>query len=93
MSLDPELTERLKRVLAALEPLLPAPAAPIDWAACHAANWRRRPFSGALEPVPSVEAMHLDVEVFCRLAAAMVAYRAADDERTASGAGAGLKQA
>ena len=60
MSLDPELTERLKRVLAALEPLLPAPAVPIDWATCHAANWRRRPFSGALEPVPSVEAMHLD---------------------------------
>jgi predicted AAA+ superfamily ATPase len=60
MSLDPELTDRLKRVLAALEPLLPAPAAPIDWAECHAANWRRRPLSGALEPVPSVEAMHLD---------------------------------
>jgi predicted AAA+ superfamily ATPase len=60
VSLDPELTERLKRVLAALEPLLPPPAAPIDWTTCHAANWRRRPFSGALEPVPSVEAMHLD---------------------------------
>ncbi len=60
MSLDPELTEQLKRVLSALEPLLPRPAAPIDWTTCHAANWRRRPFSGALEPVPSVEAMHLD---------------------------------
>jgi len=60
VSLDPELTERLKRVLAALEPLLPAPTAPIDWATCHAANWRRRPFSGALEPVPEVEATHLD---------------------------------
>jgi len=60
VSLDPELTERLKRVLAALEPLLPPPATPIDWATCHAANWRRRPVSGALEPVPSVEAMHLD---------------------------------
>lgn len=60
MSLDPELTERLKRVLAAVEPLLPPPAPPIDWATCHAANWHRRPFSGALEPVPSIEAMHLD---------------------------------
>jgi len=60
VSLDPELTERLKRVLAALEPLLPKPVLPIDWATCHAANWRRGPFSGALEPVPSVEAMHLD---------------------------------
>jgi len=60
VSLDPELTERLKRVLAALEPLLPRPTPAIDWATCHAANWRRGPFSGALEPVPGVEAMHLD---------------------------------
>lgn len=60
MSLDPELAAQLRRVLSALEPLLPRPAPPIDWATCHAANWRRRPFSGALEPVPSVEAMHLD---------------------------------
>ena len=60
MSLDPELAAQLKRVLSALEPLLPRPAPPIDWATCHAANWRRRPFSGALEPVPSIEAMHLD---------------------------------
>lgn len=60
MSLDPELAAQLRRVLSALEPLLPRPAPPIDWATCHAANWRRRPFSGALEPVPSIEAMHLD---------------------------------
>lgn len=60
MSLDPELTERLKRVLAQLEPLLPRPARKIDWATCHAANWRRGPFTGTLEPVPSIEAMHLD---------------------------------
>jgi predicted AAA+ superfamily ATPase len=60
VSLDPELTAQLKRVLAALEPLLPRPAAPIDWATCHAANWHRGPFSGTLEPVPEIEAMHLD---------------------------------
>ncbi|HET9552093.1 MAG TPA: ATP-binding protein [Anaeromyxobacteraceae bacterium] len=60
MSLDPELTERLKRLLAALEPLLPPPPEPIDWATCHAANWHRSAFAGRLEPVPSVEAMHLD---------------------------------
>ena len=60
MSLDPELTEQLKRVLAALEPMLPPPAQKIDWATCHAANWRRSSFSGTLEPVPSIEAMHLD---------------------------------
>ena len=60
MSLDPELTAQLKRVLAALEPLLPRPSRHIDWASCHAANFRRGPLAGALEPVPSVEAMHLD---------------------------------
>lgn len=60
MSLDPELTERLKRVLERLEPLLPHAAAKIDWAACHAANWHRSAFAGTLEPVPSVEATHLD---------------------------------
>jgi predicted AAA+ superfamily ATPase len=59
VSLDPELTAQLKRVLAALEPLLPRPAPAIDWATCHAANWHRGPFSGALEPVPEIEAMHL----------------------------------
>ncbi len=60
MSLDPELTERLKRVLAALEPLLPRPAEEIDWATCHAANWHRSTFAGTMEPVPSIEGLHLD---------------------------------
>jgi predicted AAA+ superfamily ATPase len=60
VTLDPELTERLKRVLAALEPLLPPPARPIDWSACHAANWHRSTFAGTMEPVPSIEAIHLD---------------------------------
>jgi predicted AAA+ superfamily ATPase len=60
VTLDPELAERLKRVLAAVEPLLPRPAPKVDWATCHAANWRRSTFAGTLEPVPSVEAIHLD---------------------------------
>jgi len=60
VSLDPELTERLKRVLTAVEPLLPRPVQKIDWATCHAANWRRSTFAGTMEPVPSVEAIHLD---------------------------------
>jgi predicted AAA+ superfamily ATPase len=60
MPLDPELTEKLKRVLAALEPLLPKPVERIDWATCHAANWHRSTFAGFMEPVPSIEAMHLD---------------------------------
>ena len=58
--MDPELTLQLKRVLAALEPLLPRPAREIDWASCHAANWHRTTFSGSMEPVPSIEAIHLD---------------------------------
>ncbi len=60
MSLDPELTERLKRVLAAVEPLLPRPVAKVDWRTCHAANWRRSTFAGTREPVPSGEAIHLE---------------------------------
>ena len=60
MSLDPELTARLLRLLDAVEPLLPRPARPLDWGACHAANWRRGPSAGTLEPVPGVEAIHLD---------------------------------
>lgn len=60
MSLDPELTERLKRLLSALEPLLPRPAQKIDWATCHAANWHRSTFAGTMEPVPSIEGIHLD---------------------------------
>ncbi len=60
MSLDPELMERLKRVLDRLEPLLPPPAKKIDWATCHAANWHRTAYAGTLEPVPSVETMHLE---------------------------------
>jgi hypothetical protein len=58
--LDPELTLQLKRVLSALEPLLPRPARRIDWATCHAANWHRSAFAGTMAPVPSVEAMHLE---------------------------------
>ena len=58
--MDPELTLQLKRVLAALEPLLPRPAQEIEWATCHAANWHRTTFSGSMEPVPSIEAIHLD---------------------------------
>jgi predicted AAA+ superfamily ATPase len=47
-------------VLTTLEALLPRVAPGIDWATCHAANWHRSPFSGTLEPVPEIEAVHLD---------------------------------
>lgn len=60
MPIDAELTAQLKRVLTSLETLLPRPAPRIDWATCHAANWRRSPLAGTMEPVPSIEAMHLD---------------------------------
>ncbi len=60
MSLDPELTERLKRLLSSIEPLLPRPALKLDWAACHAANWHRSTFAGTMEPVPSIEGVHLE---------------------------------
>ena len=59
MSLDPELTERLKRLLSSLEPLLPKPVQKIDWASCHAANWHRSTFAGTMEPVASIEGIHL----------------------------------
>jgi predicted AAA+ superfamily ATPase len=58
--IDTELTLQLKRVLAALEPLLPRPVEKIDWAACHAANWHRSTFAGTMEPVPSIEGIRLE---------------------------------
>jgi len=60
VSLDPELTEQLKRLLSSLQPLLPKPVEKIDWATCHAANWHRSSLSGTMEPVPSIEGIHLD---------------------------------
>jgi predicted AAA+ superfamily ATPase len=60
MDLDPELTAQLKRVLTSLELLLPKPVAKIHWNATHAANWRRHSFAGCLEPIDSIESIHLD---------------------------------
>ncbi|MCM2359260.1 MAG: ATP-binding protein [Geobacteraceae bacterium] len=60
MELDPETTAQLKRVLTSLEQLLPKPAARIDWSESHAANWRRHSFSGYLEPIDTIESIHLD---------------------------------
>ena len=50
-NLKPEVVARLERVLSSVEMLLPKAIAPIDWAHCPAANWRRHSFSGYLEPV------------------------------------------
>ncbi len=60
MELEPELVDRLKRVLASLETILPRPAPDSDWEACHAANWRRCSFSGYLEPIKDIEGIRLD---------------------------------
>jgi predicted AAA+ superfamily ATPase len=50
-NLKPDVVARLERVLSSVEMLLPKAVAPIDWAHCTAANWRRHSFSGYLEPV------------------------------------------
>ena len=49
--MDQELADQLKKMLLAVEQLLPKPAEPVDWRVCHAASWRRYTFSGQLEPV------------------------------------------
>lgn len=58
--MDKELASQLKEVLTSLQLLLPKPVAKIDWATCHAANWRRHSFSGYLEPVESIEQITLE---------------------------------
>ena len=60
MELDPETTAQLKRVLSSLEQLLPKPVPKVDWNASHAANWRRHSFAGYLEPIDTIESIHLD---------------------------------
>lgn len=60
ISLDKGLAEQLRRVLDAVEHILPKPAPVFDWAGMHAANWRRRGVGGYLDPVPEIESMHLD---------------------------------
>lgn len=60
LTLDKEMIEQLRRVLDAVEQLLPKPVPMVDWASTHAANWRRRGNSGYLDPVPEIEAFHLD---------------------------------
>ena len=51
MPFDPELTEQLRRVLAAVEQILPRPVPATDWTVDQAAAWRRRPLAGWLEPL------------------------------------------
>ncbi len=60
MALKPEVVAQLERVLGSVEMLLPKAIKPIDWATCHAANWRRHSFSGYLEPVKVTDNTTLD---------------------------------
>ena len=60
LTLDTEMVEQLRRVLTAVEQVLPKPVPTIDWSEIHAANWRRRGAGGYLDPVPEIEAFHLD---------------------------------
>lgn len=60
LSLDKDMVEQLRRVLHAVEQILPQPVPRMDWQENHAANWRRRAASGYLEPVSEIEQMHLD---------------------------------
>ena len=60
MEFDPDLTDQLKRVLTSLEQLLPKPVERVNWTTSHAANWRRHSFAGFLEPIETIEGIHLD---------------------------------
>ena len=60
LTFDKEMFEQIKRVLDAVEQILPKPVPEIDWSVTHAANWRRRAGSGYLDPVPEIEQMQLD---------------------------------
>ncbi len=60
LTLDVAMIEQLRRVLTAVEDMLPKPVPKVNWHAIHAANWHRRGTSGYLDPVPDIEASHLD---------------------------------
>ena len=60
MNLTPEVIAQLERVLSSVEMLLPKAVSPVDWATCHAANWRRHSFSGYLESVKVTDTTRLD---------------------------------
>ncbi len=57
---DAELKSQLKRVLAAVEQLLPQPVEVLDWQSCFAASWRRHSLAGFLHPVDALDPVDLD---------------------------------
>ena len=58
--MDKELELQLKRVMTAIEKLLPRPVPPVDWDSVKAAVWRRHAMSGHLEGVDGGAVMELD---------------------------------
>lgn len=58
--MDQELELQLKRVLTAIEKLLPRPVPQVDWASVKAAVWRRHAMSGHLEGVDCGAVVELD---------------------------------
>jgi len=60
MELDTELRAQLKRVLAAVEQILPRVVEPVDWRNTLAASWRSHAVSGYLEAMPDTSPMQLD---------------------------------
>ncbi|OQY19194.1 MAG: AAA family ATPase [Desulfobacteraceae bacterium 4572_35.1] len=60
MELDSELVGQLKRVLAAVEQILPQVVEPIDWSKTLAASWRSHSVAGYLEAMLETENTDLD---------------------------------
>ncbi|EAT15067.1 ATP-binding protein [Desulfuromonas acetoxidans] len=60
MELDQELKQQLKRVLSAVEQMLPQPVEVVDWSRTLAAAWRSHSVSGTLEAMPETEGTTLD---------------------------------
>jgi len=58
--MDQELELQLKRVLTAIEKLLPRPVPQVDWSSVTAAVWRRHAMSGHLEGVDGGAVVELD---------------------------------
>lgn len=60
MELDTELRMQLKRVLAAVEQILPQAVAAIDWEKTMAASWRSHSIAGYLEALAQTEETRLE---------------------------------
>ncbi|MGC9519116.1 MAG: ATP-binding protein [Desulfuromonadaceae bacterium] len=60
MEFDTELIAQMKRVLSAVEQILPRVVEPVDWENTLAASWRSHNVAGYLEAMPDTTPMRLD---------------------------------